>query len=34
MARNFPHSFIVCDCKQVSLGELIHAIKGKRCKNT
>ena len=32
MARNFPHSFIVCDCKQVSLGEIIHAIKEKGAK--
>ena len=32
MARNFPHSFIVCDCKQVSLGELIYAIKEKGAK--
>ncbi|PRM90775.1 (2Fe-2S)-binding protein [Aliarcobacter cryaerophilus] len=32
MARNFPHSFIVCDCKQVSLGELIYAIKEKNAK--
>ena len=32
MARNFPHSFIVCDCKQVSLGELIYAIKDKGAK--
>ena len=32
MARNFPHSFIVCDCKQVSLGEVIFAIKAKGAK--
>lgn len=32
MARNFPHSFIVCDCKQVSLGELIYTIKEKGAK--
>ncbi|RBQ31985.1 (2Fe-2S)-binding protein [Arcobacter sp. FW59] len=33
MARNFPHSFIVCECKQVSLGEIIYAIKEKGAKN-
>ncbi|OCL87005.1 BFD-like [2Fe-2S] binding domain protein [Aliarcobacter thereius] len=32
MAKNFPHSFIVCDCKQVSLGEIVHAIKEKGTK--
>ena len=32
MARNFPHSYIVCNCKQVSLGEIIHAIKEKGAK--
>ena len=32
MARNFPHSFIVCNCKQVSLGEVIFAIKEKGAK--
>ncbi|HJE02372.1 (2Fe-2S)-binding protein [Aliarcobacter thereius] len=32
MAKNFPHSFIVCDCKQVSLGEIVHAIKEKGAK--
>ena len=32
MARNFPHSYIVCNCKQVSLGELIYAIKEKSAK--
>lgn len=32
MARNFPHSFIVCDCKNVSLGEIICAIKEKGTK--
>lgn len=24
---NFPYSHIVCECKKVSLGEIIHAIK-------
>ena len=33
MARNFPHSYIVCECKQVSLGEIIFAIKEKNAKN-
>ena len=32
MARNFPHSYIVCNCKQVSLGEVILAIKEKGAK--
>ena len=32
MARNFPHSYIVCNCKQVSLGEVIFAIKEKGAK--
>ena len=27
MARNFPHSYEVCKCKHVTLGEIIHAIK-------
>lgn len=27
MARNFPHSFEVCNCKHVTLGEIIYAIK-------
>ena len=29
MARNFPHSFEVCSCKHVTLGEIIYAIKEK-----
>ncbi|OCL92425.1 (2Fe-2S)-binding protein [Arcobacter porcinus] len=33
MARSFPRSFIVCDCKQVSLGEIIYAIKEKSAKS-
>ena len=32
MARNFPHSYIVCNCKQVSLGEVIFALKEKGAK--
>ena len=32
MARNFPHSYIVCNCKQVSLGDVIFAIKEKGAK--
>jgi len=27
MAKRFPHSYEVCTCKQVTLGEIIHAIK-------
>ena len=29
---NFPHSHIVCDCKNVTLGEIICAIKEKNAK--
>ena len=32
MARNFPHSYEVCTCKHVTLGEVIHAIKEKNAK--
>jgi len=32
MSKHFPHSFIVCDCRQVTLGEIIHAIKEKGAK--
>ena len=32
MARNFPHSYEVCTCKHVTLGEIIHAIKEKNAK--
>jgi NAD(P)H-nitrite reductase large subunit len=32
MARNFQHSYEVCTCKQVTLGELIYAIKEKNAK--
>jgi len=27
MAKRFPHSYEVCKCKHVTLGEIIHAIK-------
>lgn len=27
MAKKFPHSYEVCTCKHVSLGEVIHSIK-------
>ena len=27
MARKFPHSYEVCTCKHVTLGEIIHAVK-------
>lgn len=33
MARKFQHSYEVCTCKHVSLGEIIHAIKEKDAKN-
>ncbi|GGD37276.1 hypothetical protein GCM10012288_09240 [Malaciobacter pacificus] len=32
MARNFPHSYEVCTCKHVTLGEIIYAIKEKNAK--
>lgn len=33
MARKFPHSFEVCSCKHVTLGEIIYAIKEKNANN-
>lgn len=27
MAKRFHHSYEVCNCKHVSLGEILHAIK-------
>jgi bacterioferritin-associated ferredoxin len=32
MARKFQHSYEVCTCKHVSLGELIYAIKERNAK--
>ncbi len=32
MAKKFSHSFEVCRCKHVILGEIIYAIKEKNCK--
>ena len=32
MARQFQHSFEVCTCKHVTLGEIIHGIKEKDAK--
>lgn len=32
MAKSFPHSFEVCTCKHVTLGEIIYAIKEKGAK--
>ena len=32
MARNFPHSYEVCTCKHVTLGEIVYAIKEKNAK--
>lgn len=29
MAKKFAHSYVVCQCKHVTLGEIIHAIKEK-----
>ncbi len=33
MARKFQHSFEVCKCKHVTLGETIYAIKEQGAKN-
>ncbi|NVJ52555.1 MAG: (2Fe-2S)-binding protein [Campylobacteraceae bacterium] len=33
MAKSFPHSFEVCKCKHVTLGEVIHSIKEREAKN-
>lgn len=33
MAKKFPHSYEVCSCNQVSLGEIIYSIKDKGAKN-
>ena len=33
MAKSFPHSFEVCKCKHVTLGEIIYAIKEKGAKS-
>ncbi len=32
MARNFHHSFEVCRCKHVTLGEIIYSIKERKAK--
>ena len=32
MARNFQHSYEVCTCRHVTLGELIYAIKERDAK--
>ena len=32
MSKSFPHSYVVCTCKQVTLGEIIYAIKEKGAK--
>jgi len=32
MARNFQHSYEVCNCKHVTLGEIMHAIKENNAK--
>lgn len=33
MAQNFSHSYEVCTCKHVSLGEIVHAIKEQNAKS-
>jgi len=33
MARKFSHSYEVCTCKQVTLGEIVHAIKERGASN-
>jgi len=30
---NFQHTYEVCNCKKVSLGEIIHAIKEQKAKS-
>lgn len=32
MGKSFPHSYEVCNCKHVTLGEIIHAIKERDAK--
>lgn len=32
MARKFQNSFIVCNCNQVTLGEILFAVKEKNAK--
>jgi len=32
MAKKFHHSYVVCKCKNVTLGEMIYAIKEKGAK--
>ncbi len=34
MAKRFPHSFEVCKCKHVSLGEIIHSIQENGARTT
>ncbi len=34
MAKRFHHSYVVCKCKHVSLGEIIHSIKENDAKTT
>lgn len=29
MAKKFPHSYVVCKCRNVTLGEIIYSIKEK-----
>lgn len=33
MSRKFAHSFVVCTCKNVTLGELVYAIEKKDAKS-
>lgn len=32
MSKKFPHSFEVCTCKNVTLGEIIHSIEQRGAK--
>lgn len=32
MARKFPHTYVVCTCRNVTLAEIIYAIKEKNAK--
>jgi NAD(P)H-nitrite reductase large subunit len=33
VSKEFPHSYEVCQCKQVTLGEIIYAIKEQGAKS-
>ncbi|RXJ86731.1 (2Fe-2S)-binding protein [Arcobacter sp. CECT 8985] len=33
MAKSFPHSFEVCNCHKVTLGEIVYVVKEKGAKS-